>query len=371
MLFGLLACSVSVLINLVPTLQFARTIPMHLFFLGQVIGFQVKALCLLVAIVVADRAVEGGARRRLAYSVAVLGGCAAGVLFSESFGWAWRTFVLPDQWPVSRPYLRGAGSFYYFPIYELTSWLLLGGSAVFFYADRRAAHKTQSYLRAAELDRIRRSKLALESRLQAMQARVEPRFLFNTLAQVESLYDLKPVLAARMLDDLITYLRAAMPLMRDTASTVAQEIELARSYLDIVKVRLGERLSYDIQIAPGMSEIRMPPMMLLPLIDHAITYGLERSGAEGSIRIASEVRAGRLRLTITDTGTGLVQGSGAEGLASIRERLAALYRGDARLDLRDMDVGAAEAIMDIPFESAPDVRGISPAVSDIQGKETS
>ena len=74
---------------------------------------------------------------------------------------------------------------------------------MFFHADRRAARKTAQVLHDAELHRIRRSRLALESRLQAMQARVEPQFLFNTLAQVERLYEVDPALGARMLDDLI------------------------------------------------------------------------------------------------------------------------------------------------------------------------
>ena len=84
-----------------------------------------------------------------------------------------------------------------------------------------------------------------------MQARVEPQFLFNTLAQVERLYEPMPTLAGRMLDDLIAYLRAAMPAMRGTSSTVAQEIELARAYLDIVRMRLGDRLRVSIDVPPA------------------------------------------------------------------------------------------------------------------------
>jgi sensor histidine kinase YesM len=92
----------------------------------------------------------------------------------------------------------------------------------------------QEHLRAAELDRVRKSRLALESRLQALQARVEPEFLFRTLSHVRDLYDRDVVLgsparASKMLDDLIAYLRAAMPHVRDTSSTVAQEVELPRA----------------------------------------------------------------------------------------------------------------------------------------------
>jgi hypothetical protein len=351
MLFGVVACAFTSLININPLLQFLRTQPADLLLLGYAIDYQIKALVLLTAVVIADRAVDEGARPRLCYVAATLAGCVVGVFLSEMFSWAWRALVLPDRWPAWRPWLQGAGSLYYFAIWGLTHWLLLGGAAVFFYADRRAARKTQAHLSAAELDRIRRSKQALESRLQAMQARVEPQFLFNTLAQVERLYEIDPKLAERVLSDLIAYLRAAMPLMRSTSSTVAQEIALARAYLDIARIRLGNRLAFTIDVPEDLGEVRMPPMMLLPLIDHAITYGLEQSAGSGSICIATDAADGRLRLKIDDSGAGLLPEAGIDGIANIRERLRAIYGADARLDLRQLAAGATEAVMDIPFEA--------------------
>ena len=92
-----------------------------------------------------------------------------------------------------------------------------------------------------------------------MQARVEPQFLFSTLAQVQNLYEANAATGERMLDELIAYLRAATPRMRDTSSTLAQEIELARAYLAILKVRLGDRLEYAIDIAEDSHGARMPP----------------------------------------------------------------------------------------------------------------
>ena len=187
-----------------------------------------------------------------------------------------------------------------------------------------------------------------------MQARVEPQFLFNTLAQVERLTTIDPALAERMLDDLIAYLRAAMPLMRDTSSTVAQEIELARTYLDIVQHSPRRSPRFRSTFRPTPRDARMPPMMLLPLIDHAITYGLEQSPGSGSIGITMNASNGRLRLKIADSGAGLVPGTETIGIANIRERLAALYGANARLDLRALNTGATEAVMDIPYESARD-----------------
>jgi LytS/YehU family sensor histidine kinase len=239
---------------------------------------------------------------------------------------------------------------YYAPIYELASWLLIGGSAVFLYADRRAARKTEAHLQAAELDRIRRSKLALESRLQAMQARVEPQFLFNTLAQVERLYARDPVLGGRMLDDLIDYLRAAMPHMRDTSSTVAQEIDLARAYLDIVRIRSGDQVTFSIEVAPRVGDIRMPPMMLLPLLDRSIEHVLAPPPATGTIAIRAEVDGGWLWLKVSDRRADLAPHTRDDAIASFREHLTALHGTEASLDLRHTDAGDAEAILEIPLE---------------------
>jgi hypothetical protein len=315
-----------------------------------VLDAQIKAFILLIAIVVANRAADEGCPPRKAYVLAAFVGCVLGVIAFQIFDQVWSAYILTGPAPVQRPWLQGNAKQWFRPIFDLTNWLLIGSAAVFVYAGRRAALRTAARLRAAELDRIRRSKLALESRLQAMQARVEPQFLFNTLLQIERLYEFDRELAARMLDDLIAYLRAAMPLMRDTSSTVAQEFELARAYLDIVRLRLGERLAVHIQTPAGAEEIRMPPMMLLPLIDHAIVRGFASERAGGAISIESAVKAGRLQLTITDSGAGFVPDDGGEALNAIRERLTALYGDQGGLHFRRSDGAATEAVLDIPVE---------------------
>jgi LytS/YehU family sensor histidine kinase len=184
-----------------------------------------------------------------------------------------------------------------------------------------------------------------------MQARVEPQFLFNTLARIKQLYDVDAMLGDRMLDDLIVYLRAAMPRMRDTSSTLAQEIALARAYLNIVKIRLADRLSFAIDVPDDIGDARFPPMMLLPLIDHAIVHGLSGERLEGTLRIASEMVSGRLRVAILDSTAGFAPETGGDGITSIRERLVALYGDGASLVLRQRDHGATEAALEIPYEA--------------------
>ena len=349
-LFGLAMSVLSILRSFPNVLYWAQyDEDSHLILLGTVIGYQIKAFVLVVAIVIADRAVDDGAPHRRTYVLAALLGCAAAVVVSELFGEPWRVALLGenDDRPADISWIR---YYSYHPIFNFAILLMTGAPAVFLYADRRAAMKTAAILHAAELDRVRRSRIALESRLAAMQARVEPQFLFNTLDQVEHLYAQDPALGSRMLDDLIAYLRAAMPLMRDTSSTVAQELELARSHLGIAKIRLGDRLAFDIDVPAGLGSARMPPMMLLPLLDHALGRGLARSGSGGTIRIGVGVEAGRLSLRITDSGAGFVPDAGGDGIASISERLHALYGTAARLGLRMREGGGSEAVIDVPYE---------------------
>jgi hypothetical protein len=350
-LFGLVVSLVNAITFAAPLTTFARTLSITALVASILVQDQIRAFALTAAIVVADRAVDAGAPMRRTYLAAALGGCLLGVLLSEPAFWIWRASMPDDAWPAHFRWLHGNAVYVYHPVFTLTNWLVVGGATVFFYADRRAARRTEARLRAAELDRIRSSKLALESRLQAMQARVEPQFLFNTLAQVERLFEVDATLAARMLDDLIAYLRAAMPLMRDTSSTVAQEVELARAYLDIARLRLGERLRVAIDVPPEVGGERMPPMMLLPLIDHAIVRGLEPAATDGTIAIAARVGGGRLTLTIVDQGAGLVPDTEADGVAAIRQRLDALFRGDATLDLRRAGPHATRAVLELPLES--------------------
>ncbi len=208
-------------------------------------------------------------------------------------------------------------------------------------------------MHAAELERIAAEKRSIESDLQAMQARVEPQFLFNTLAQVRDLYDVSKAQSELMLDELIAYLRAAMPRMRDTSSTVGQEIELVRAYMGVVRLRLGERLTFEIEAPEQVADVRIPPMTMLPLVDHAIAHGLGEPQATGSIRISTGIRDGKVRLEIADSGVGFLPETEGDAIAGIRERLAALYGDAARLELRRVDATVSTAVLEIPLQSAP------------------
>lgn len=309
----------------------------HLDALREFVRYEFIAVALLLAVAIADEAVDIGVAGISAYVLAVA--LAIGLATPLSYALLpyrgeegkWGTWTVPS-------------------IYSATVWILFGGLAVFVYVHRKRARATRTRLATAELERAKRAKRVLASRLAAMQARVEPQFLFNTLAQVGRLYEVDAVRAEHMLEELIAYLRAAMPKMRDTSSTLGQELELVRAYLGIVKVRLGDRMTSEIDLPDGIVAARILPMMVLPLIEHAIVHGFERSDKKGTIRIVASVEGERLRLAICDCGGGLVSKTDGDAIDSVRERLAARYGHSAWLVLREETAGATQAVVEMPYD---------------------
>ena len=190
-----------------------------------------------------------------------------------------------------------------------------------------------------------------EAKLQALQAQVEPHFLYNTLANVQALTEIDPEAANKMVGHLIEYLRAALPKMRENSSTVGQEVELARAYLNILKMRMGERLSFAIEAPAELLSLPFPPLMLPSLVENAIKHGLEPQREGGSITISVSKNAdGALQMDVIDTGRGLTNKGpavgGGVGLSNIRERLVGLFGAGAYLKLEaNADKGVRSQIV--------------------------
>jgi hypothetical protein len=306
------------------------------------------AFCILLAVVAADHAGRHDSGRKAIYVLAVVVGAGTWAALEYT---GFRIFGVGVRWYSSFGY-TSAEEMAWRTVYGFLEWLLIGGAATFVYLDARRARVEQVRLRRAETERALTAKRMLESQLQAMQARVEPQFLFNTMAHVRRLYDTDTPLAQRMLDELIAYLRAAMPQMRDTTSTVRRELELVRAYLDILTLPLGERPHVLIEVHDPAGDGRMPPMMLLPLFDNCVAGHRDPRRAAGALAINSKVVAGRLRISIVDSGAGLVSAMSLEHITDASERLAALYGASATLGLsRDGD-NATRVAMEIPFEPA-------------------
>ncbi len=305
---------------------------------------QVKAFALLLSIVVADRMTGKDPDRRGAYVVAAVIGAAAGVPASVLTVAGLVHFVAGV--PLNPP---GGIGWVLNIFFEL---LMVAGTTIWVINDRRRARQARARRHAAELERIAAEKRSIESDLQAMQARIEPQFLFDTLADVKLLYTRSHAAGERLLDALIAYLRAAMPRLRET-STVRHEIALVRAYLSLARLRMGERLAFSIDpVDSGIAGARMPAMILLPLIDRAIAQGPGERDANESIRIRVGAGPGGIHLEIVGVGIDLAAEAEAEGgsIAGVRARLASLYGPTATLALERRNAGDSVARLQIPCE---------------------
>jgi sensor histidine kinase YesM len=209
-------------------------------------------------------------------------------------------------------------------------------------------------LHKAEAERHLLSRQAVESELKLMQAQIEPHFLFNTLASVQYLVETDPPQATKMLGHLLAYLRAALPQLRVPSTTLGKEAELAEAYLNILRMRMGERLAFTIAIPDALKPHRLPPMLLMTVVENAIEHGLEPRADGGSVELAARRRDDTLVVTVTDTGRGLAAGGTAAGhgvgVTNLRDRLAALYGDRARFTLEDVAPHGARATIEVPFE---------------------
>jgi sensor histidine kinase YesM len=191
---------------------------------------------------------------------------------------------------------------------------------------------------AAEARQSELSRQLAESQLKLLQLQVEPHFLFNTLASARQLAEKGAPDAARLVGDLIVFLRAATPALRESRTTLAAEGELVRAYLSIMRTRLGRRLEFAVTVPPALGDTPLPPGMLITLVENAIKHGIEPWPPGGRIDVTARDAGGRLEVSVADTGAGLegtpVAGTGI-GIANIRERLALLYGERAVLELEE------------------------------------
>jgi LytS/YehU family sensor histidine kinase len=222
--------------------------------------------------------------------------------------------------------------------------VLLGGK-------RKAETRAQAASATAAEEGLKRQ--LAEAQLKMMQAQVEPHFLFNTLASVDYLIETDPARASTMQKNLIQYLRAALPQMREGSTTLGKELALVRSYLEILKVRMEDRLQFAVTVPQGLMSAQFPPMVLQSLVENAIKHALEPKPEGGSITVTADIANGNLRVTVADTGLGFgaagKPGTGV-GLANVRERMAALYSGRAKFTIEANSPSGTIATIEVPYE---------------------
>ncbi len=233
-------------------------------------------------------------------------------------------------------------------------WMLLGGMAYALLLVSRA--QRQGHEQLAQLFREREALRTqqTEAQLSALNAQIEPHFLFNTLANVKRLYETRPERGRDMLVALIAYLRAALPGMRRHESTLADELELVRHYLAILQMRMGERLSFDITAPDELLSAQLPTLVLPTLVENAIKHGLSPLPEGGRIEIrAASAENGGLTVEVADNGQGFGAASGGAGvgLANTRARLAARFGDAAALELEAAQPRGVVARVRLPAEA--------------------
>ena len=236
---------------------------------------------------------------------------------------------------------------------SLAITIVAGAAASFYFHSRGKAAALVAQITAAERD-------ASEAKLKLLETQLEPHMLFNTLANLRVLITTDPPRAVAMLDRLNSYLRATLSGSRAVSHPLAAEFDLLRDYLELMSVRMGDRLKYTLDLPDSLRDVQVPPLLLQPLVENAIQHGLEPKVGGGSIVVrASQQGTGseaRLVLEVNDTGVGLPQhattldepGRGF-GLTQVRERLASTYGKRGAVTLAPATGGGVCAAATLPM----------------------
>lgn len=251
----------------------------------------------------------------------------------------------PDQPPFWEDVLRLGG----FGILSVTGlllapWIALG--ALVRQKDALARHQALAF----DLERTELARQALDARLRLLQAQVTPHFLFNTLANVQALVDTGSPQASQVLGSLIAYLRATVPRLDQAATTLGQEVQMVRAYLELMHMRIPDRLQFELDVDPAALPLICPPMTLMTLVENAVRHGIDPSEEGGRIDIALRRREEHCQIVVADTGLGW--GAGGQGLgtglASLRERLTLVFGSDVRWQCESVTPRGARIQIEFP-----------------------
>lgn len=231
---------------------------------------------------------------------------------------------------------------------------LLGGGAAlraYFSEQRRLAESRHRI----ELATMQAHKRESDLRLGALQAQVEPHFLFNTLASVRALVRQDAARAEATLDALVDYLRATIPRLRDgevaLRSTLGEQLDLCTHYLELMRLRTADRLRYTVEVDDGLRALPYPPLLLITLVENAVKHGIEPKPGAGHIAIRAWRADASLHVSVIDDGAGLQPGvGGGMGLANVRDQLATRFGPRASLRLTGAAGGGAQAEIRTPLD---------------------
>lgn len=220
-----------------------------------------------------------------------------------------------------------------------------GAVGSFFFYSRAKQQAQHALIAGAERD-------AMQARLQLLQSQLEPHMLFNTLANLRVLVGTDPAQATRMLDHLVAYLRATLTASRATEHSLAQEFDRLRDYLELMAVRMGPRLQYQLDLPADLADWPVPTLLLQPLVENSIRHGLEPKVEGGCVSVRARATPEGLQLQVLDTGVGVAAQSAGDGigfgLTQVRERLATRFGQSANLVVQPAAQGGTLALITLP-----------------------
>jgi sensor histidine kinase YesM len=265
--------------------------------------------------------------------------------------YVWSTAAgAPPFWD-DKERLAGFGMLMVFGVL-LAPWMALG--ALVRQKDALARHQALAF----ELQRSELERQALDARLHLLQAQVTPHFLFNTLANVQALVDGGSPQASAVLGSLIAYLRATVPRLHDPATTLGQELQLVQAYLELMHMRIPDRLQFALHVDEAARALRCPPMTLLTLVENAVRHGIDPSEEGGRIDVHVQRQGGRCVVRVSDTGVGLQAQTRASsdglgtGLSTLRERLRLIFGDAAQLRIGAQHPRGVCAELEFPVAEA-------------------
>lgn len=231
-------------------------------------------------------------------------------------------------------------------------WCAISLSAAASYYLWCNAQEARGRLQREALQRQQLEQQVTNMRLTVLRKQIEPHFLFNTLATVRRLQRVEPSMGAHMLANFVDYLRGLLPMLASIEVPLGEELALVQAYLEVIRVRMGERLHATIAVPAELNRARVPPLAVATLVENAIKHGLAPSPTGGRLDITANTAHGMLTISVTDTGVGLKSdlqcGSGI-GLYNIRSRLATLHGGHASLRIHTNRPAGVRASIQLPL----------------------
>lgn len=275
-------------------------------------------------------------------SIGMCAGLILGLIFAGFTAWGYLVIF------------HGINLAYYYKNFILYVWvfgIVFGIPITYFFISREKLAQSKQQIQNEKINRLTMEKESAMTTLRLLQAQIEPHFLFNTLSSVISLFEIDVDKAKKMLIDVNEYLRISLLRTRQEMVTLSQELDLVRQYLEIFKIRMGDRLTFSIEDRTGEPDLPFPPLIIQPLVENAIKYGLEPKVEGGSIAILCTKEDRQLTITVTDNGKGLGDDTSQAGIGvnNVSSRLEAVFGEKAQLSLKQNHPDGISAEIKVPL----------------------